>query len=422
MPANAEAGNTGAPSASQPGAPQSSAWETAVGRGEACLRANARRYKVKARNAARAALTTLRRHGITITEAQTSNLHIAVYDPGRPNLPKAVYAVAGDERAPELQLRYARLQSQDTPLYQRGGPLDRVALRAGMPRAARFRAEEQLGTRGLREVMNEQFWEREISLYVGTAVVLAAFGFPMSPGVFVVGGVLLLIRGAFWLLAQELRLWRAKRRIAADESLQPILHTAAIRRLFATGLGIAPDSLDSRLAATVLSGQVIVPDLTGGYSLHMYVDEDAAVAVGALRPAQLNEAVPAEEPDVVSEHISASANLLTVVFRKPKRVRMPQEREREHSVPEARPKEAPKVDLDDLGRQAKKPAKVDFDEIGRKGRDLAPAPANPSPPTKRPHTGKNTETADIEDADVVDAEVVEDGDPPTRRGRGDHRA
>jgi len=407
------------PPPAQPAAASATAraWEAAVGRGEDCLRANARRYKVKARNPARAALSTLRRHGITIAEAQAGNLHLAIYDPEAPNRPRAVYAVAGRDEAPELQLRYARLHSPETPLHRRGGPLDRQALARAMPGAARFRAEEQLGTRGLRDVLDERFWEREISLYTGTALVLAAFGFPMSLGVFVVGGVILLLQGGMKVLRNELRLRLARRRIARDESLQPVLHTAAIRRLFAEGLNIAPDKLDSRLGATVLSGQVVVPDISGGYRIHLYIDENAAVAVGGLRPARLDAAMPAEEPEVVAEHLTMSENVLTVVFRKPKQARRPATADSD-AAPTPPSQQDAKVDLDDLGRQSRRPSKVDFDEIGRK----RPRRTPPTPPTGSSVARRDTRTpakpttpatadlddmAEVEDAEVVEAEVID---------------
>lgn len=370
-------------------------WEAAVGRGETCLKPNARRYRVTARNPARAALNALKRDNMSMVAAFDANLHIAVYpaDNASGN-PVAVFAIGGEIKSPQLIMRFARLQPDDVPLHQRGGPLDRDALHHEMPTAARRRAEEQLGFQGFREVINGDYWEQELTLYCGTAAVLAAIGFPMSPGVFVVGAIILVFRGVIRLTGQEIRIQLRRRRIRHDPALQSVLNTSAIRRLFARMLNTAPESLAQRLGHTVVRGAVAVPDLVGEHALHLYVDEDSRVAAGGLRPAKLDTAVPAEDREVTPEDLTHSDNILTVVFRRPRRRRQPRPAESAQAAPpvDARPEDAgqaaqAKVDLDDLGAKSP-PAKVDIDDLGGA-------------------RGKH-EHAHHDDAEVVDAEVVEE--------------
>lgn len=340
-------------------------WESAIGRGEDCLKANARRHRVKARNPARAALSALRHDNLTMTAAQDANLHVAVYDGDDPSgNPHAVFALQGTTGSPQMVLRFARLQPSDTPLHQRGSPLDRSALQNELPRAARLRAEDRLGFRGVREIVTTSYWEREFTLYCGTAAVLAALGFPMTPGVFVVGAIILALRGLIQLTSQELRLQILKRKIAGDESLQTILNTTAIRHLFAESIGIQPETLNRRLAQTVLRGAVTVPDLHGEHSLHMYVDEDARIAVGGLRPARLEVALPAENAEVTPEDLNNSDNILTIVFRRPKRRDKNVKQSAQKQENETRAEDAAKLDLEELGRESKVPAKVDIDDLG----------------------------------------------------------
>lgn len=375
-------------------APEPRPWEASVGRGGDCLKANARRYRVVARNAPRAALQTLQRHRIGIARAQNAELHIALYEQNDSSgVPKAVFRVGGTPQAPELQLCYARLRDSEAQLYRPGGPLDKDAVIADMPGAARRRAEAQLGTGGLRDVLDETFWQREISLYTGTAVFLAALGFPMSPGVFVVGAVLLLMQGAIRLAKNEFRLYLAKRRMVYDETLQPALHAAAVRRLFARDVGLDVRDLEARLGQTVLRGEITVPDLSGDNSLKIYVDEDARVAAGALRPLHLGGAKANKGEAPVVEELDASENILTVVFRRPKRVRMAKpDDEVQSDDGAARPQ---KLDIDDIGQKSKVPAKVDLDELGRGDRQDNVAAS------ERPNTRR-----DDEDVEVVDAEVI----------------
>jgi len=371
-------------------------WEAAVGRGEDCLKANARRYQVKARNPARAALTTLKRDNMSMVGAFDANLHIAVYPGDNPSgNPVAVFAMGGEVKSPQLVVKYARLQPDDTPLHQRGGPLDRAAMRDELPTAARRRAEEQLGFQGFRELITSDYWERELTLYCGTAAVLAAIGFPMTPGVFVVGAIILLIRGLVRLIGQEIRIQLKRRRIIHDPSLQSVLSTSAIRRLFAHGLQVAPESLGQSLATKVLRGAVTVPDLKGNQALNLFVDEDSRIAAGGLRPAQLDKAVPEANREVTPEDLAHSDNVLTVVFRRPKRKRKPAEAATQSFGAGAEPAPAPgpdKVDLDDLGAQSTTPAKVDIDDMGGAGKSAS---------RQRPRHGED-------DEDVVDAEVVEE--------------
>jgi hypothetical protein len=370
-------------------------WEAAVGRGETCLKPNARRYRVTARNPARAALNALKRDNMSMVAAFDANLHIAVYpaDNASGN-PVAVFAIGGEIKSPQLIMRFARLQPDDMPLHQRGGPLDRDALHHEMPTAARRRAEEQLGFQGVREVITGDYWEQELTLYCGTAAVLAAIGFPMSPGVFVVGAIILLFRGVIRLSGQEIRIQLRRRRIRHDPALQSVLNTAAIRRLFARMLNTSPETLTQRLGQTVVRGAVTVPDLVGEHALHLYVDEDSRVAAGGLRPAKLDTAVPAEDREVAPEDLTHSDNILTVVFRRPKRRRQPRPAESAQAAPpvDTRPEDAghaaqAKVDLDDLGAKSP-PAKVDIDDLGgARGKHEHPR---------------------HDDEEVVDAEVVEE--------------
>lgn len=372
-------------------------WEVAVGRGEDCLKANARRYRVKTRNPARAALTTLKRDNMSTVDAFDANLHMAVYPGDNPSgNPVAVFAMGGEVKSPRLVLRYARMQPDSTPLHQRGGPLDRWALHREMPTAARRRAEEQLGFLGFREIITSDYWEQELGLYCGTAAVLAAIGFPMSPGVFVIGAIILLFRGLIRLTGQEIRIQLRRRRIIHDPSLQQVLSTTASRRLFARGLNMPPEALASRLSHTVLRGSVVVPDLQGQNALRMYVDEDSALAVGGLLPARLDTAMPASNRDITPEDLWHSDNVLTVVFRRPK-----QRPKREAAEPtqtsgagtnvDPAPATPEKVDLDDLGAKSKTPAKVDIDDMGARSQEHA----------------KEDDGEEGED-EIVDAEVVDE--------------
>lgn len=378
------------------GAPQ--IWEVAVGRGEDCLKANARRYRVKARNPARAVLSTLRRDNMTMVDALDADLHIAVHPGDNPSgKPVAVFSLVGEPKSPKLALRFARLQPPETPLHQRGGPLDRMALHKEMPCAARRRVEEQLGYKGFREFISSVYWERELTLYCGTAAVLAAIGFPMTPGVFVVGAVLLLCRGLIRLSVQEIRIQFARRRIVQDSSLQAVLSTTAVRRLFARAVDIAPENLQGRLGQTVLRGAVTVPDINGDHALNMYVDEDSRVAVGGLRPARLDSAVPSEDREITAEDLTASDNVLTVVFRRPKKRRKAVKNAlgeiESAEVMDEQPEETDKVDLDDLGKESKLPAKVDIDDLG----------GARSPQSRH---GKGTEEEEIVDAEVIEEDQM----------------
>ncbi len=370
--------------------PEPRPWEAAVGRGGDCLKANARRYRVIARNAARAALQTLRRHRIGIAQARKAELHIALYAPDDTSgCPKAVFRIGGAPSAPELQLCYARLRDAGTPLHSPDGPLDREAVRAEMPEAARRRAEAWLGIHGLRDVLREEFWQREISLYTGTALFLAALGFPMTPGVFVVGGVLLLIQGAVRLARNEVRIRLLARRISRDETLHPALHVAAVRRLFARAAGLEPEDLAARLARTVLRSEVTVPDLTGADSLKMYVDEDARIAAGGLRPRAIAAESDHHAEPPTPDDLYASDNVLTIVFRRPKRLRGADEETA--CAAESAPKGSGdgKLDIDDIGQESKVPAKVDIDELGKSGAG-----------------GKAGTTPKDEEVEVVEAEVI----------------
>jgi hypothetical protein len=382
-------------------------WEAALGRGEDCLKANARRYRVKARNPARAALSTIKRENMMMAEALRADLHVAVYASGNTSgNPVAVYSVSGTEKAPRLILRFARLQPPEQPLHMRGGPLDRDALKDNIPAAARFRAEQRLGFRGVRELKTTSHWENELTTYCGTAAVLAAIGFPMTPGVFVVGAVILLVRSLARLIVHEVRLQILRRKIAKDPTLQSVLSTTAVRHMFARTLRIPPTELDTQLSKIVLRGTVIIPDLRANHALSMYVDEDSRVAAGGLRPAQLDSAVPLEHRRISPEDLTHSHNILTVVFRRPKRKRPPHHLRNGAEPAESTPPpssvyddtqrvDTSKVGLDDLGAEAKVPAKVDIHDLGRN--------------RNRNRRRQQAEPPEDEE-EIVDAEVIEEED------------
>ncbi|SDF72063.1 hypothetical protein SAMN05216241_102124 [Limimonas halophila] len=361
-----------------------------VGREDRCLKPNANRYRVTARNAPRAALHALQRHGVRLTDALAGDTHIALFRPDSTEAPLAVFAIAGEPGSPALRVRYARLLPETASPYLTGGPLDSQAVDEEVPRLARRRAETRLGASGLREVLSERFWGREISLYTGTALVLAALGFPMTPGVFVVGGVLLLLQGSIRLAVREWRLGRAKRRLLHDPAVQDDLREAAARAIFVRTHDLRAGGERPR----VVRGTAIVPDIRRTVPLDLLVDEDARLAAGGLTPAvNAGEATPAEPTDL--ESLAPSQNTLTVVFRRPKTHIEPTD-SADHPEPAADGEDKP--DLDEIGKAARVPAKVDLEDLGSRHRDNGSA-------------GGDEE----EDVEVIDAELV-DPDPGAEAG------
>ena len=289
-------------------------WEGAVGRDAACLRATAKRYRVRARNPARAALMALQRHGLDGPSAREAGACVAIYLLPDSRSPRAVFAVGGTHDAPALHLRAADLLPPVSPLLGSGGPFDAAAIEAEIPRAARRRAQARVGSSGLREVLHGTFWQREATLYSSTAMVLAALGFPMSAEVFAVGGVVLLLQGAVRLALRESRIALATSRLRADPAAAETLRSDAVRTLFARAHGIA--GRDGQPRRRILREAAAIPDLCGAARLHVLLDEDAAVTTGPAggQPGPTAAGSEADDPQ-----LPPSDNQITIVFRRPAR-------------------------------------------------------------------------------------------------------
>jgi hypothetical protein len=281
-------------------------WEAAVAPGARCLAATSCRYRVTARNPARAALAALQRHGLTGEQARAWGMCVAVHLMPDTSHPRAVFEVAGPAGEPGLRLRYSRLLPATSPLLGAEGPFDANAVAREVPRAARRRAQARIGSSGLAEVLRGTFWQREATLYSSTALVLSAFGFPMSAEVFAVGGVILLIQGAVRLVAHEARIFALARGLLRHPDKAVTLRQDAQRRLFLRAHELLGPA--GRQIRRVLRERVAVPDLTGSSRLMLLIDEDAAVTTGAGARA----IVPADT-------LPPSDNILTVVFRRPRR-------------------------------------------------------------------------------------------------------
>jgi hypothetical protein len=294
----------------RPGLPE---WEAAIAAGPACLRANAPRFRVRARNAPRAALAALRRRGLDAAAARAGDTWIALYRLPDGQRPRAVFAMAGDADAPVLQLRWADMLPPGAVCAGPGGPFDAAAVEREIPAAARRVAQRRLGSSGLREVLRGAFWQREATLYSSTALVLSAFGFPMTDGVFVVGGVLLLLQGAARLGVHELRVAARMRALRRDPAAASLLRAAAARAVFARAHGIAGPDGEPR--PVILRAQVAVPALCGAAPLKLLIDEDAAVTTGG--PDAGGDGGLVADADGFA--LPASDNRLTVVFRRPRR-------------------------------------------------------------------------------------------------------
>jgi len=370
-------------------------WDAVVGHVDRCLKPNANRYRVKARNAPRAALHALQRHGVRLADAIAGETHVALFSPDSTQAPLAVFAVAGEPGSPRLQIRYARLLPDAASPYLPGGPLDSEAVDTEVPRLARRYAESRLGASGLRDVMRERFWAREVSLYTGTALVLATFGFPMTLGVFVVGGVLLLIQGAVRLSVREWRLHRVKHALLRDPTVQDDLREAAARTIFLRVHNINTGTKKPNM----LRGTAIVPDVRRTTPLDLLVDEDTRIAAGGLTPTvNASDATPAEPTDL--ESLAPSDNTLTVVFRRPRKDIQPTDPEADAEPAEAA--EA-KPDLDDIGKSARVPARVDLEDLGS------------GPRASDSEASGSTQGED--DIEVIDAELVDPEPDRTTNGR-----
>lgn len=356
-------------------------WDAVVEREDTCLKANARRYRVEAANAPRAALVALRRHGIGAAEAREVGVHIVLYHRNQGETPLAVFAIAGTPSVPELQIRFARL-ADGADLRTQGGSLDPNAVEKEIPHAARGIAQARVGSTGLRALRTEAFWQKEIGLYTGTALFLAAFGFPMTPGVFLAGGTVLLLYRAATMGWREFLLIRRVRRDRRDEAMQPELRMMASRNLFLRNHKERFLRGDPR--NSVLHGPVAVPDLSGDARLRLYVDEDARISLGALTPGVDDEALEDRLAD--GSALSSSENVVTVVFRRPRTATLKQDGLQEDGH-DTRP------DLDEIGLDLPQPAKVDIEDMG---------------------SGSHGDAA--EPSEIVDAEIIEPGSQlPARR-------
>lgn len=352
-------------------------WEAAVGRGALCLRATAKRYRMRARNPARAALQALSRHGLDGPRAREGGVWIAIYLLPDVGTPRTIYAVGGTHDAPTLQLRAADLLPPASALLGPGGPFDTAAIDAQVPRVARRRAQTMVGSSGVREVMHGAFWQREATLYSSTAMVLAAFGFPMSAEVFAVGGVLLLLQGAARLAVRESRIMVTKRKLLADPEMREPLRAQATRAVFVDSHTVPPQQQTGPRRRTILREEAAVPNLTGEARMSLLIDEDTPVTTGMPGgPPGLGIKMDAEgEP-----WVPASDNLLTVVFRRPRRPKM------------AAPAPVP-------------------DKMEPQGVQPPPAPGRNLPAVIPPPASEEAEEIEIIEAELLDPEAYYSDEP-----------
>jgi hypothetical protein len=288
----------------RPGLPE---WEAAVASGARCLNPTSARYRVQARNPARAALAALKRHGVTGEQARARGLCIAIHMLPDTTHPRAVYALAGTVGSPMLRLRYARLLPGTSDLLSgKESPFDAVAVAREVPKTARRWAQARVGSSGVTEVLRGTFWQREATLYCSTALVLSALGFPMSAEVFAVGGILLMMQGAVRLIAHESRILTMTRSFLRNPVHTGHLHQDSQRMLFLRGHDLLGPT--GRQVRRVLRERAAVPDLTGASRLMLLIDEDAAVTTGAGAYGIVPE-----------ETLPESDNVLTVVFRRPRK-------------------------------------------------------------------------------------------------------
>ena len=348
-------------------------WEAAIAPGVRCLNPTSARYRVQARNPARAALAALRRHGLTGEQARAWGMYVAIHMLPDTAHPRAIYALDGPAGSPLLQLRYARLLPGTSELLRGAdSPFDAGAVAREVPRTARRWAQAKVGSSGVTEVLTGTFWQREATLYCSTAMVLSAFGFPMSAEVFAVGGILLMMQGAVRLVAHESRIFALSRSFLRNPAHGDQLRQDAQRMLFLRGHELL--SRTGRQVRRVLRERAAVPDLTGRSRLMLLIDEDAAVTTGAGAYGIVPE-----------ETLPESANVLTVVFRRPRKPDIP--------VP------------DELTPAAE-------------GAEAAAAPADsgaPAPraqvPARRPETAPDLEDVEVIEAELLDPEAYYSGRP-----------
>jgi hypothetical protein len=282
-------------------------WEAAVAPGARCLSPTSARYRIHARNPARAALAALQRHGMTGEQARAWGICVAVHLLPDTTHPRAVFALDGTAGAPLLQLRYARLLPATSELLSGGNnAFDAAAVAREVPRTARKWAQLRVGSSGVAEVLRGTFWQREATLYSSTALVLSAFGFPMSAEVFAVGGILLLIQGAIRLAAHEGRILALSRAFLRNPAHAGHLRQDSQRIMFLRSHDLLAPT--GRQIRRVLRDRAAVPDLTGPSRLMLLIDEDAAVTTGAGAYGLVPE-----------ETLPQSDNVLTIVFRRPRR-------------------------------------------------------------------------------------------------------
>lgn len=286
-------------------------WEAAIAPGARCLNPTSARYRVQARNPARAALAALKRHGLTGEQGRARGLCIAIHMLPDTAHPRAVYALAGPAGSPMLRLRYARLLPGTSDLLSgKESPFDAAAVAREVPKTARRWAQARVGSSGVTEVLRATFWQREATLYCSTALVLSAFGFPMSAEVFAVGGILLMLQGAVRLIAHESRILTMTRLFLRNPVHSGDLRQDSQRMLFLRGHDLL--SPTGRQIRRVLRERAAVPDLTGASRLMLLIDEDAAVTTGAGAYGIVPE-----------ETLPQSDNVLTVVFRRPRKPEIP---------------------------------------------------------------------------------------------------
>ena len=286
-------------------------WEAAIAPGPRCLNPTSARYRVHARNPARAALAALKRHGLTGEQARARGMCVAIHLLPDTTRPRAVYALDGPAGSPMLRLRYARLLPGTSELLSGGAsPFDAGAVAREVPKTARRWAQARVGSSGVTEVLRGTFWQREATLYCSTALVLSAFGFPMSAEVFAVGGILLLMQGAVRLVAHESRILALTRSFLRNPVHAGHLRQDSQRMLFLRGHDLLAPT--GRQIRRVLRERAAIPDLTGASRLMLLIDEDAAVTTGAGAYGIVPE-----------ETLPESDNVLTVVFRRPRKPDIP---------------------------------------------------------------------------------------------------
>jgi hypothetical protein len=316
-----------------------------VAPGPRCLNPTSARYRVQARNPARAALAALKRHGLSGEQARAWGMCVAVHLLPDTTHPRAVYALAGPAGSPMLRLRYARMLPGTSDLLTgRDSPFDASAVQREVPKTARRWAQARVGSNGVTEVLRGTFWQREATLYCSTALVLSAFGFPMSAEVFAVGGILLMMQGAVRLVAHESRILALTRSFLRNPVHAGHLRQDSQRILFLRGHDLLGPT--GRQVRKVLRDRAAVPDLTGTSRLMLLIDEDAAVTTGAGAYGVVPE-----------ETLPESDNLLTVVFRRP---RKPEVAARATSPAPAEPAAAP---ADHAGLPTAVPARVPAEPV-----------------------------------------------------------